>query len=101
MYFFLYMEYSEYRRLRLVYFRSEGYRRSLYSRTLLITGVPKSKQSDKGLIEFMELIKVKFPISETVIARDVGELPELVIEREEDVRDLERALNKYLKGNYD
>ncbi|CAG8521956.1 8621_t:CDS:10 [Funneliformis mosseae] len=97
MYFFLYMEYSEYRRLRFGYFRSEGYRRSLHSRTLLITGVPKSKQSDKGLIEFMELIKVKFPISETVIARDVGELPELVIEREEDVRDLERALNKYLK----
>ncbi|CAI2165331.1 8471_t:CDS:2 [Funneliformis geosporum] len=97
MYVFLYLEYSEYRRLRMGYFKSEGYRRSLHSKTLLITGVPKSKQSDQGLIEFMELIKVKFPISESAIARDVGELPELVIEREEDVRDLERALIKYLK----
>ncbi len=82
------------------YFKSEEYRRSLHSRTLLVTGIPNSMQSDKGLIEFMELIKVKFPISETVIARDVGDLPELVVEREEVVRDLEHVLVKYLKGNY-
>jgi hypothetical protein len=55
--------------------------------------------SDQGLVDFIELIKVKRPISEAAIARDVGKLPDLVIEREAAVRGLENALIKYLKGN--
>ncbi|RIA91460.1 hypothetical protein C1645_724172 [Glomus cerebriforme] len=97
-YWFIYKEYSNYNKLRMEYFKSDEYRNSLHSRTLLITGLPYSMQSDKGLVEYIELIKIKFPVSEAVIARDVGKLPNLVIEREAAVRGLEEALVKYLIG---
>ncbi|RGB38934.1 hypothetical protein C1646_755152 [Rhizophagus diaphanus] len=98
-YWFIFLEYKNYNRLRIEYFKSDEYRKSLHSKTLLITGLPNSKQSDKGLVDFMESIKVKRPISEAVIARDVGKLPDFVVEREAAVRGLENAFVKYLKGH--
>ncbi|CAB4436024.1 unnamed protein product [Rhizophagus irregularis] len=97
-YWFIFLEYKNYNRLRIEYFKSDEYRKSLHSKTLLITGLPNSKQSDKGLVDFMESIKVRRPISEAVIARDIGKLPDFVVEREAAVRGLESAFVKYLKG---
>ncbi|POG59516.1 hypothetical protein GLOIN_2v1467303 [Rhizophagus irregularis DAOM 181602=DAOM 197198] len=98
-YWFIFLEYKNYNRLRIEYFKSDEYRKSLHSKTLLITGLPNSKQSDKGLVDFMESIKVRRPISEAVIARDIGKLPDFVVEREAAVRGLESAFVKYLKGH--
>ncbi|GBB83946.1 hypothetical protein RclHR1_01060010 [Rhizophagus clarus] len=97
-YWFLYREYEHYNKLRIEYFKSDEYRKSLHSRTLLISGLPNSMQSDQGLVDFIELIKIEIPVDEAVIARDVGKLPDLVLEREAAVRGLENVLIKYLKG---
>ena len=99
LYWFIYREYTIYNDLRFDYFNSEEYRKSLHSRTLLITGLSRTMRSNEGLIDFMQSIKVETPISETVIGRDVGVLPVQIKKRELAVRGLEVALIKYLRGN--
>ncbi|CAG8472360.1 10585_t:CDS:2 [Dentiscutata erythropus] len=95
-YWLVYRQYKDYVELKVAYFESEEYQASLHSRTLLITNVPHSMQSDQGLLKLMESLNVKYPISDAHIAREVGKLPKLLKKHDSAVRKLESVLAKYL-----
>ncbi|CAG8571374.1 3957_t:CDS:2 [Cetraspora pellucida] len=95
-YWLVYKQYRDYAELKMNYFESDEYQTSLHSRTLLVTNVPHSMQSDQGLLKLMDSFNVKYPISQAHIARKVGKLPELLKKHEVAVRKLESVLVKYL-----
>ncbi|KAF0442744.1 DUF221-domain-containing protein [Gigaspora margarita] len=95
-YWLVYKQYKDYAELKIGYFESEEFQTSLHSRTLLITNIPNSMRSDKGLLELMESFHVKYPISEAHIVREVGKLPKLLKKHDTAVRNLETVLANYL-----
>lgn len=84
-------------RLRWAYFRSESYQNSFAARTIMMTNVPKSLQSDTALSNLLASIGLPYPTTEVHIGRLVGSLPDLIEKHEETVRKLEHVLAKYLK----
>lgn len=90
--------------LRQAWFRSEEYQNRIYSRTLMITQVPKDFRTDEGLVHLMgklkvDGIKIGQQIDCTSIGRRLDDFPELIEEHNKAVRNLEETLVKYLKGN--
>jgi hypothetical protein len=88
--------------LRQSWFRSRGYRRKIYSRTLMVTLVPKDYRTDEGLVHLMgklkvDGIKIGQQIDCTSIGRRLEDFPDLVEEHNNTVRALEEVLVKYLK----
>ncbi|KAL1311398.1 hypothetical protein AAFC00_001565 [Neodothiora populina] len=96
--FFLWRNYRDVLRLRRVYFESPEYQRSLHSRTLLITEIPRGLRTDEGLVKITEEAKDIGTTPRTSIGRNVKDLPDLVEEHEKSVRALESVLAKYLKN---
>jgi calcium permeable stress-gated cation channel len=84
--------------LRRQWFRSPEYLESFYARTLAITHIPKKLQSDAGIRDIYESVKVPYPATSVHINRKVGKLPELIEFHNNTVRELETHLVKYLKG---
>lgn len=97
-FYFLWRNYRAVLRLRRAYFDSPEYQRSLHSRTLLLTDIPKDLRSDDGILRIAEDLKATPDVPRGAIARNVKDLPELVEEHEETVRALEKVLAKYLKN---
>ncbi|GMK57068.1 hypothetical protein CspeluHIS016_0309080 [Cutaneotrichosporon spelunceum] len=102
--FFVWRNWQAVVMLRHHWFRSRRYASKVYARTLMITRVPKSYRSDEGLVHLMSQLKVDgIKIRDTfdcaTIGRRLGDFPKLVHDHNEAVRDLERALSKYLKHN--
>ncbi|KLT38381.1 DUF221-domain-containing protein [Cutaneotrichosporon oleaginosum] len=100
--FFVWQNWHAVVMLRHHWFRSPGYTSKIYSRTLMITQVPKTYRSDEGLVHLMgqlkvDGIKIRDEIDCATIGRRLGDFPKLVHDHNEAVRDLERALTKYLK----
>ncbi|CAG8778794.1 8576_t:CDS:2, partial [Racocetra persica] len=89
-------QYKDYAELKMNYFESDEYQTSLHARTLLVTNVPHSMQSDQGLLKLLDSFNVKYPISQAHISRKVGKLPELLKKHDDSVRKLESVLVKYL-----
>jgi hypothetical protein len=90
--------------LRQSWFRSRGYRRKIYSRTLMVTLVPKDYRTDEGLVHLMgklkvDGIKIGQQIDCTSIGRKLEDFPDLVEEHNNTVRALEEVLVKYLKND--
>ncbi|KAJ9101756.1 hypothetical protein QFC21_003095 [Naganishia friedmannii] len=90
--------------LRQAWFRSDEYQNRIYSRTLMITQVPKDYRTDEGLVHLMGKLKVDGirigqQIDCTSIGRRLDDFPELIEEHNKAVRNLEETLVKYLKGN--
>ncbi|KAJ7244147.1 hypothetical protein B0H12DRAFT_1236191 [Mycena haematopus] len=83
--------------LRQQWFKSPEYLKSFYARTLSITNVPKRLQKDVGLIEILGK-SLPYPITSVHMARDVGDLPQLIEYHNQTVRDFEAVLVQYLKG---
>lgn len=96
--FFLWHNYRAVVRLRKQYFDSEEYQRSLSSRTLLLTDIPQALRSDEGIARITDEVKATNDMPKTSIARNVKDLPDLVEEHDEAVRELEEHLAKYLKN---
>lgn len=96
--FFLWRNYRGVHRLRRAYFESPEYQRSLHSRTLLITEIPKGLRTDEGLVKITEEAKDLGHTPRTAIGRNVKDLPDLIEEHEETVRNLEGVLAKYMKN---
>ena len=96
--YFLWHTYRAVTRLRRAYFQSPEYQNSLHSRTLLITAIPKNLRTDEGIVKLAEEAKSTGDVPRAVIARNVKDLPDLVEEHEQTVRDLEAHLAKYLKN---
>ncbi|KAG9972808.1 DUF221 family protein, partial [Aureobasidium melanogenum] len=96
--FFLWRNYKSVLRLRRAYFDSPEYQKSLHSRTLLITEVPRGLRTDEGLVKIVTEAKDTGSNPRTAIARNVKDLPELIEEHNETVRNLESVLAKYLSN---
>ncbi|KAK0460943.1 DUF221-domain-containing protein [Desarmillaria tabescens] len=84
-------------RLRKEWFRSPEYTNSFYARTLSITHVPKKLQSDAGIKNILNTVKMPYPATAVHISRQVGVLPDLIKYHNQTVRELETILVKYLK----
>ncbi|KAG8742312.1 hypothetical protein FRC10_001670 [Ceratobasidium sp. 414] len=84
--------------LRHSWFRSDEYLKSFYARTLIIQQVPKKMQSDPGLVDLFEGLRVPYPTTAVHISHKVGRLPEMIEYHNQAVRDLEQVLVSYLKG---
>lgn len=95
---FLWINYRAVLRLRRAYLDSPEYQRSLHSRTLLLTDVPKELRTDDGIVRVTEQIKATHEIPRAAIARNVKDLPDLVEEHDQTVRRLEKHLARYLKN---
>lgn len=85
-------------RLRHQWFRSPEYMQAFYARTISITHLPKRFQTDQGLKEFLDGLKMPYPVTSLHIGRKVGRLPELIEYHNQTVRDLEAVLVRYLRG---
>ncbi|CAK4031955.1 related to RSN1 Overexpression rescues sro7 sop1 in l [Lecanosticta acicola] len=96
--FYLWLNYRHVSRLRRAYFESPEYQRSLHARTLLVTDIPQELRSDEGIARITDEVKATHDMPRTAIARNVKDLPELVEEHEETVKQLEEHLAKYLKN---
>ena len=84
-------------RLRKVYFESPDYQGRLHSRTLMITAVPKSLQTDNGLYVIASAAVPTSSVPRCAIGRNVGSLDDLLEQHNKTVRHLEAVLAKYLK----
>ncbi|KAJ6497705.1 DUF221-domain-containing protein [Mycena sanguinolenta] len=84
--------------LRNQWFKSPEYIKSFYARTLSITRVPKKLREDAGLMEILGK-GLPYPITSVHMARDVGDLPQLIEYHNQTVRDFEAVLVKYLRGD--
>lgn len=96
--FFLWRNYVAVTRLRKKYFESIGYLQSLHSRTLLFTDIPPASRTDEGILRLADEVEQTSGLPRAAIARNVKELPDLIEEHEEVVRELEAVLSKYLKN---
>lgn len=95
--FFLWSNYRAVRNLRRRYFESFDYQRSLHARTLMITDIPQPDRSDGGILRLTDEVNPTAALPRAVIGRTVRDLPRIIKEHEEAVRQLESVLAKYLK----
>ena len=96
--FFLWWNYKAVGRLRRNYFASASYLKSLHSRTLMLIDIPQNARSDEGILRLCDVVEQTAGIPRAAIGRNVKELPDLIEEHEEAVKDLESVLAKYLKN---
>lgn len=89
--------------LRHKWFLSPAYQTKVYSRTIMVTNVPKEYRSDEGLVHLLgqlkvDGIKIAAQIESSTAGRRIGDFPKLVDDHNDAVKDLEHCLVKYLKG---
>ncbi|KAI8937824.1 hypothetical protein NX059_005517 [Plenodomus lindquistii] len=96
--FFLWYNYKAVLKLRRAYFNSQEYKASLHSRTLLLTHIPKTSRTDAGLVDLVEQSKQISAMPRAAIGRNVKDLPKLIEDHDNAVRELEQHLAKYLRN---
>ncbi|KAF4629316.1 hypothetical protein G7Y89_g8830 [Cudoniella acicularis] len=89
---FLWWNYKAILRLRRRYYASPEYKASLHARTLMLNDIPKNLRSDEGIGRLIDEVVPTSSFSRTAIARNVKELPELIQQHNDTVRELERYL---------
>lgn len=95
--FFLWRNYMAITRLRRQYFESADYLQSLHSRTLMFIDIPPTSRTDQGIMQLADGVEHTAGVPRAAIGRNVKELPDLIEQHEEAVRELESVLSKYLK----
>lgn len=96
--FFLWWNYRRIHKLRRAYLESPDYQKSLHARTLMIRDVPAALRNNEGLARVTDEVNPTGAHPKTTIGRNVKVLPELIEEHEDNVRELESVLAKYLKN---
>ncbi|KAI9374680.1 hypothetical protein BJX61DRAFT_540587 [Aspergillus egyptiacus] len=96
--YFLWRNYKAVLALRRRYFESSDYQRSLHARTLMITDIPQELRNDEAVLLLTDELNPTAAIPRSSVGRNVKELPKLIKEHEELVRNLESVLAKYLKN---
>ncbi|KAL8932735.1 MAG: hypothetical protein Q9216_006702, partial [Gyalolechia sp. 2 TL-2023] len=96
--FFLWRNYGAIVRLRRQYFDSPEYLMSLHSRTLMVTDIPPADRTDEGILRLADQVEHTAGLPRAAIGRNVKELPDMIEEYDEAVRELESVLAKYLKN---
>ncbi|KAJ5382799.1 hypothetical protein N7517_000710 [Penicillium concentricum] len=87
--FFLWRNYRVIRNLRRQYFQSSEYQRSLHARTLMITDIPPNGRTDEGILRLTDKVNPTAALPRAAIGRNVRDLPRIIKEHEEVVRQLE------------
>jgi hypothetical protein len=95
--FFLWRNYKAVRDLRRQYFQSSEYQRSLHARTLMVSDIPPADRTDEGIMRITDEVNPTAALPRAAIGRNVRDLPVIIKEHEENVRELESVLAKYLK----
>lgn len=95
--FFLWRTYRAIRNLRRQYFQSSDYQRSLHARTLMVTDIPPPDRSDEGILRLTDEVNPTAALPRAAIGRNVRDLPRIIKEHEQAVRELESVLAKYLR----
>ncbi|KAJ5722638.1 hypothetical protein N7488_000673 [Penicillium malachiteum] len=95
--YFLWRNYRAVRGLRRKYFESSDYQRSLHARTLMVTDIPTADRSDEGILRLTDKVNPTAALPRAAIGRNVRDLPSIIKEHEDAVRELESILAKYLK----
>ncbi|KAJ5827134.1 hypothetical protein N7447_003897 [Penicillium robsamsonii] len=90
--FFLWRNYRVVRNLRRQYFQSSEYQRSLHARTLMITDIPPNSRTDEGILRLTDQVNPTAALPRAAIGRNVRDLPRIIKEHEEVVRQLESVL---------
>ena len=85
-------------RLRRDYLESSDYKQSIHSRSLMVTDIPAPDRSDEGILRICDAVEQSAGVPHPAIARNVKEVPELIDQHNEAVRELESVLAKYLKN---
>jgi len=96
--YFLWHNYRRVHRLRRAYLESPEYQKSLHSRTILIRDIPTKARSNEGIAHITDEVNPTGITPKTRIERNVKVLPELIEEYEENVKELESVLAKYMKN---
>ncbi|KAI1176568.1 hypothetical protein F4777DRAFT_263679 [Nemania sp. FL0916] len=94
---FIWWNYRAVTRLRQQYLDSPEYQESLHSRTLMITDIPQTYQTDAGVSQILDEID-NAGNHFGIVARNVKGLPTLIEEHDEAIKELESVLAKYLKN---
>ncbi|KAG9248799.1 hypothetical protein BJ878DRAFT_476161 [Calycina marina] len=94
---YLWWNYRAVLRLRRQYYESPEYQASLHARTLMINDIPKNMRSDEGIGRLIDKVVPTSSFSRTAVARNVKDLPDLIEDHNQTVRQLERTLAKHLK----
>ncbi|KAI0107232.1 hypothetical protein GGR51DRAFT_160194 [Nemania sp. FL0031] len=94
---FIWWNYRTVTHLRRQYLDSPEYQESLHSRTLMVTDIPRTYQTDTGVSQIIDEVD-NAGNHFGIVARNVKGLPELIEEHDEAVRELEAVLAKYLKN---
>ena len=96
--FFLWTNYKAVTKLRRQYFESPEYQMSLHSRSVLIVDIPTSERSDEGILRIADSVEQTASLPRVAVARNVKDLPDLIEEHSDTVKELESILAKYLKN---
>ncbi|EGE01538.1 DUF221 domain-containing protein [Trichophyton equinum CBS 127.97] len=95
--YFLWHNYRAIHRLRIRYFQSPEYQKSLHARTVMVTHIPQNYRTDEGLLRLTDEVNPTASIPRASIGRNMRELPGLIKEHDTMVRKLEEVLAKYFK----
>ncbi|KAF2006877.1 DUF221-domain-containing protein [Amniculicola lignicola CBS 123094] len=95
---FLWWTYRGVHRLRRKYMESPEYVNSLYSRTLMITDVPRNLRTDQGIVEITDSLRTTPEVPRASVGRNVKDIPNLIEQHEQAVMELESVLAKYLRN---
>lgn len=95
---FLYFNLRKVVEIRRRAYMSKEYQNALFTRTMLVTEIPKKYLSERGLADLMSRYRVSRPINQINVGRNVKELSRLLESHERAVVELEKVLAKYLKN---
>lgn len=96
--YFLWHNYRAVRNLRRRYFQSTEFQKSLHARSVMVTHIPPAYRTDEGLLRLTDEVNPTPSIPRSAIGRNVKDLPKLIQEHEDAVRQLEVVLAKYFKN---
>lgn len=96
--YFLWHNYRRVHALRRTYFQSSEYQNSLHARTLVVRDLKSDLRNEQGVIRVTDEVNPTGVQPKVTTGRKVNDLPELIEEHEEQVRELESVLSKYLKN---
>ncbi|KAJ1740465.1 hypothetical protein LPJ68_003747 [Coemansia sp. RSA 1086] len=100
-FYFIWREFKYFIKVKQDYFSSPKFLRKLQSRTIMVTWLPESMQSDEALRAYVSSQSTAAVPVQASIARKIGDLQELIDKHEQAVRKIERILHKFLAGGGD
>ncbi|KAI9197374.1 uncharacterized protein BJ171DRAFT_520098 [Polychytrium aggregatum] len=95
-YYLIFATWRQYLRLRRAWFGSQSFQQSFHNRTVLLTNLPPSLQTDEALTDFIKTLDLRYPFVHAMVGRKIEKLPALISEYERTMALLERSLCKSL-----